>query len=303
MKSVNSGGDSRPAPARVTGGAVSLVGAVEQRETAQLGRVETQLAGEEEVVLGIEGPEVGIEFLVLRQRKRHGEHGALLVVEDVLSEYLAELVGVGRSASRATRSAGVALAISCAANSGRSACTRRSLARPSRLKPPDGVPLGVEAERRREAEVLQRRHRAKAGYVQIRAAELHGKVVALRVRVLRIVAGRAGHGAGRRETWVGEDLFAQRDGIRSARIGCARNTDARAAAPPRAGRARGAPAQTHVVRRARRGLNCRFMPVRCPCPYIDRRRGKAPALHNQGWLPADAWRRRGRLAGGSAATW
>src|SRR5437879_2852294 len=77
-------------------GAVTFVGAIEQREPAQLRRGQSQLAGEEEIVFGIERTEIGIEFLVLSQREGYGEHRPLLIVENLLPEDPPKLIGIRR---------------------------------------------------------------------------------------------------------------------------------------------------------------------------------------------------------------
>ena len=192
------------------------------------------------------------------------------------------------AARRATRSAGEALAISCAANSGRSACTIRSGARPSRLNPPVGVPSDVEAERRHEADVLQRGHRAKARHVEIRSAELDRKVVALRVRKFRIVTGRARHCAGCGQARIAEDLLTECDGIGTFGMARCRN-DARAHEQTEDRRA-----QSRPTRRSSRttsfgapGAASRIFaasPVLRSANAVDRHHSDAVALVYQGWL-------------------
>jgi hypothetical protein len=119
----------------VTPRAVALVGAIEQRESAQFSRRKPQPARERAVVSGIERPEIGIELLVLGQREGHGEHGALLVVEDVLPEHLAELIRIGCIGQARDQVGGCGVG---------HLVPRKSGARPSRLKPPVGVPSAAQ---------------------------------------------------------------------------------------------------------------------------------------------------------------
>ena len=202
-------------------GAIALVGAVEERQATQFRRFETQLAGEEGVVLGIERSEVGVELLVLRERERHGQDGALLVVEDVLAEDLAELAGVRRCRKPCDQIGGCRVGHFVRREQWTHRLHQQILRAAIAIEAPGRRPLGVEAEAGHEADVLQRRNGPKAWHVQVGAARLHGEVVALRVRVPGIVAGRTRHRTGRGKSRVGEDLFTECYGIRAGLVGCA----------------------------------------------------------------------------------
>ncbi len=153
--------------------AIALVGAVEQRQPAQFGGRKTQAAGKEAVVLRVEGPEVGIESLVLHQREGHCQRRRLLVVENPVSEHLPELVRVRRGGEARDQVGGRRV--------GHFVCGKQ---RPQRLhhqvvgaavaiEAAGGRAIGGETERRHEADVLQRRHGAKSRHVEVRPAQLH----------------------------------------------------------------------------------------------------------------------------------
>ena len=76
-------------------GAVALVLAVEQRETAQLGRREFRVAFQKPVVLRIERMQLGRELLVHRDREARAQQRAVGIVERIVAEQLHEIVGAG----------------------------------------------------------------------------------------------------------------------------------------------------------------------------------------------------------------
>ena len=115
--------------------------------------------------------------------------------------------------------------------------------------------------------------------------------------MLRIVAGRARHCAGRGQAGIGEDLLAECDGIGTVGIARCRNDAACARDRPRTAAPRAtdtALVQNHFVRRAWRGLEdfcCIASPAQCECRLI----GTTATLWRlvyQGWL-----------AGGVIARW
>jgi len=192
---------------------VALVRVLEEREAARLPFVECRAVSQHRVVLARIRIEVLGALLEDFEREQGGLERARAIVEDMRTERVAHagrvrgaceacddgrLVGVGHLERRQQRDAGLIV-------------LRRRAAVPV-VAPGRPLVLAVVAvglhvvlgERRHRLQVAERRHRAYAGQIHRRAAELDGFRIGRSVREARVMARRARHLSGRGQRRVEE---------------------------------------------------------------------------------------------------